>query len=58
MIDKFNTILLSCLLAIYYLHDMRNNETIIKYDFNDEGIFQNLCLFKYTQELDNLDYLD
>ena len=58
LIDKFNTILLSCLLAIYYLHDMRNNETIIKYDFNDEDIFRNLCLFKYSQEVDNLNSLD
>ena len=37
---------------------MRNIETIFTYDFYDEGIFPNLCLFKYTQELDNLNSLD
>ena len=61
LIDKFNTILLSCLLTLYYIPNIINNETITIF-YEDINLI-NLYLFKYTQEsqnneLDNLNYLD
>jgi len=61
LIDKFNTILLSCLLTLYYIPNIINNETITIF-YEDINLI-NLYLFKYTQEsqnndLDNLNCLD
>lgn len=63
LIDKFNTILLSCLLSLYYLFDKITNDSNLCYNTTFYENFKNLYLFKYTQEsqnteLDNLICLD
>jgi len=63
LIDKFNTILLSCLLSLYYLFDKITNDSNLCYNTTFYENFKNLYLFKYTQEsqnteLDNLNCLD
>jgi hypothetical protein len=62
LIDKFNTILLSCLLSLYYLHDITMDNINIHHCVFQVN-FKNLYLFKYTHELqnnelDNLNCLD
>ena len=53
LIDKFNTILLSCLLKLYYVLDITNNKTITI--FYEDSNLMDLYLFKYTQESQNDD---